>query len=136
MSRFRCTSAAVAVAGALLAGATLAAAPADAAVSQYARLAITASVEHPGYYNVYIYGQSAKLNAGWGYRMYGDDEWFDDWITGGGGYLRTGLDGYFSTQLLLPGSMLDEDWGRDEVFVRVDVSGGSTLTTNNVNGYF
>jgi hypothetical protein len=126
--------AALGTAGAFMAGATLSAAPAQAAVTQYARLVILPA--GGGYYDLFISGQSAKANAAYGIRLYGDDEWFDDYLANRVGYLQTGPDGYFGTQWRVPGSLLNEDWGRDEIYVKVGVSGGSTLTSNNVNGYF
>jgi hypothetical protein len=125
-------SAALAVVGGI-AGAV----PASAAAPQSARLFITPSDDHPGYYNVVVSGHFSTTRADTtiGMRLKGDDPWFNDdlgvWRTGHARY------GDFSLHALVWGGVLNEDWeGRDEIFAWVDSSTGWSTNTPNVNGYY
>ena len=90
-----------------------------------------------GYYNVVVDGHSSAANATVGVRVKGDDEWFDDSLFSfGGGYSHTDPWGNFNVATTVPGSKLNEDWGQDEVYAIVDVSGGGSIHTNTIKRYF
>ena len=112
------------------------AAPASAAMPQYAKLWITPSQEHPGYYNVVVSGHfhTTATQTTVGVRLKGDDPWFNDDL----GVSRTGQawHGNFSLEMLVWHGALNEDLdGHDEIFARVSAPGWSTNTPN-VNGYY
>jgi hypothetical protein len=128
----------VAMSAALAASAVIAtAAPASAALPQYARLSITPSWEHPGYYNVVVSGHfnTTAAQTTVGMRLKGDDPWFNDDL----GVSRTGQAYYgdFSLFALVWHGTLNEDWeGQDEIFASVSSSTGWSTSTPNVNGYY
>jgi hypothetical protein len=127
----------LAIGAALAAPAAVAATPATAATPQYAKLSITRSFEHPGYYDVVVSGHfnTTAVQTTVGMRLKGDDPWFNDDL----GVSRTGQAWYgdFSLHALVHGSTLNEDWeGRDEVFAYVSSSTGWSADTPNVNGYY
>src|SRR4051794_24330162 len=136
--RLRRTLSILAVSGALAgSGLLAAAAPASAAAPQYAKLYITPSFDHPGYYNVVVSGHfnTNVTQSTVGMRLKGDDEWFDDDL----GVSRTGQAWYgdFSLAVLVWHGTLNEDWeGQDEIYASVSSSTGWSTDTNNVNGYF
>ena len=114
-----------------------AAAPASAALPQYARLSITPSWEHPGYYNVVVSGHfnTTAAQTTVGMRLKGDDPWFNDDL----GVSRSGQAWYgdFTLSALVWHSTLNEDWeGQDEIFAAVSSSTGWKANTPNVNGYY
>lgn len=118
-------------------GAVATSVPASAATPQYARLSITPSQEHPGYYNVVVSGHftTTKTQTTVGMRLKGDDVWFDDDL----GVSRTGQAWYgdFSLYALVWHGTLNEDpEGRDEVYAYVSSSTGWSADTPNVNGYY
>ena len=129
----RTTLTSVALGAAVFAGSTLLAAPAQAAAPRPTLRIVNAG---GGWYDLYIFGQSGKPNASYGVRVFGEDTFFDDFIASRVGYLRTDYDGYFSMTMRLTGDKLDEDWGRDEIFAKVDISGVGSLRTNTVTGYY
>lgn len=131
--KLRSTLTSLAVGATLFAGSTVLAAPAQAAAPRPTLRIIAAG---GGWYDVYVFGQSGKPYATYGVRVYGEDTFFDDFIASRVAYLQTGPDGYFSTQMRLSGDKLDEDWGRDEIFAKVDIAGVGTLRTNTVTGYY
>ena len=123
--KLRRTAAVLGVAGALL-GSALAAAPtAGASHANSAQLYISDAGN--GYYLVVVDGHSTSANAPVGIRVYGDDEWFDDWLFNVVGYARTGPDGSFNVSRRVHGSVLNEDWGQDEIYAIAD-AGGSIRT--------
>ena len=90
-----------------------------------------------GYYNVVVDGRSSAANATVGVRVKGDDEWFDDSLFSfGGGYSHTDPWGNFNVATTAPSSKLNEDWGQDEIYAIVEVSGGGSVRTNTITGYF
>jgi hypothetical protein len=90
-----------------------------------------------GYYNVVVDGHSSAANATVGARVKGDDEWFDDSLFSfGGGYSHTDPWGNFNVATMVHGSKLNEDWGQDEIYAIVEVSGGGSVRTNTIRGYF
>jgi hypothetical protein len=110
---------------------------ASAAAPQYARLSITPSQEHSGYYDVVVSGHfnTSSASSTVGMRLKGDDPWFNDDL----GVSRTGQAWYgdFSLYALVWHGTLNEDWeGRDEIFASVSSSTGWSASTPNVNGYF
>jgi len=110
---------------------------ASAATTQYAKLSITPSPEHPGYYDVVVSGHfnTTAASSTVGMRLKGDDPWFNDDL----GVSRTGQAWYgdFSLYALVWHGTLNEDWeGRDEIFATVSSSTGWSASTPNVNGYF
>lgn len=126
-----------AAAAAALVVPVLVAAPASAAAPQYAHISIQPSFDHPGYYDVYVYGHynTSALTSTVGMRLKGDDPVFNDDL----GVSRTGqaVYGDFSLHALVWGGTLNEDWeGRDEVFATVSSSTGFRTSTENWNQYF
>ena len=118
-------------------GVVATAGPASATTTPYARLSITPSFEHPGYYNVVVSGHfhTTAAQTTVGMRLKGDDPWFNDDL----GVYRTGQAWYgdFSLYALVWHGTLNEDpEGRDEVFAYVSSSTGWSTNTPNVNGYF
>lgn len=129
--------AALTAVGAALAPVAIATAPPAAAASSYARVSISASVDYPGYYNVYVYGHvhtdAYSLNVGM--RLKGDDPIFNDDLSVSA--TGTAYYGDFSMYRLVWKSYLNEDWeGRDEIFAEVSASNGWRYSTPNVYGYF
>lgn len=134
--RKKLTAAAI---SAVLAGGAAVAVPstASAAAPQYAKLSITPSYEHPGYYDVVVSGHfnTSATQATVGMRLKGDDPWFNDDL----GVSVTGQAWYgdFSLYALVWHGTLNEDWeGRDEIFASVSSSTGWSTSTANVNGWF
>ena len=118
-------------------GAVATAAPASAALPQYAQLTISPSQEHPGYYNVVVSGHfnTTAASTTVGMRLKGDDPWFNDDL----GVSRTGQAWYgdFSLHALVHKSALNEDpEGRDEIFAVVSSTTGWSASTPNVYGYY
>jgi FlaG/FlaF family flagellin (archaellin) len=114
----------------------VAASPASAA-SNTATLAITASSEHPGYYDVYVSGHftTTTPSSQVGFRLIGDDPVFNDDL--GVSVTATAWYGDYSMHALVWHGTLNEDWeGRDEIFARVSSSTGFRADTNNVNRSF
>lgn len=72
----------------------------------------------------------------------GSDKWFDDrlftfpsWPHNRlDGYTDQGLASYTLTSPSVPGSRLNEDWGDDEIFAAVKVTGFSEVKTNKITG--
>jgi len=125
-------SAALAVPG-VLAGAG----HASAATPQYARLYISPSAEHPGYYDVVVSGHFSTTQAQTtvGMRLKGDDPWFDDDLGVSG--IGQAWYGDFSLYALVWHGTLNEDpEGQDEVYAHVSSSTGWSANTPNVNGHF
>jgi hypothetical protein len=127
--------------GALDAAAAPAATPTIVGEHQIAAAGTTAtlyiSYAGYGYYNVVVDGHSSAANATVGVRVKGDDEWFDDSLFSfGGGYSHTDPWGNFNVATMVPGGKLNEDWGQDEIYAIVEVSGGGSVRTNTITGYF
>ena len=103
-------------------------------------LFISPAENQPNHYLVVVNGEGFLGSVGKkvGARIRGDDEWFDDKLFSIGGVLdRVGVDGAFSLSQTVPGSQLNEDWGRDEIYALVDVDGLSrTFKSNKVTGHF
>jgi hypothetical protein len=107
------------------------------AATSYARLYITASWEHPGYYHVVVSGHihNAPDGTAVGMRLKGDDPWFNDDL--GVSRSTRAYSGEFAMEALVWHGTLNEDWeGRDEVFASVSASNGWSASTANVNGYY
>ena len=136
-----------ALAGLMLAGGlatTLGAAPATAAAGSV-HLSIEATGQG-GYraYFVSITGFAPVAVAGQGVcvNLYGDDT-FDHHLFGGFGVacgetLSNPAPGRISISFYLDGNTLNEDWGGDEVFAKVDIGPPSSvrLTSNVVHGNY
>jgi hypothetical protein len=120
------------------AGAALAAVAASpASAANTAKLTIQPSFEHPGYYDVYVFGHfnTTAFQSSVGARLKGDDPVFNDDL----GVSMVGTAGYgdYSLHALVWHGTLNEDWeGQDEIFAHVSSSTGFSADTNNVNGYF
>ena len=138
MKKIRTALTSLALGTALVLPAAAVTAPqADAAPTQYAKLFITPSPYHPGYYDVVVSGHfnTTSPSTTVGMRLKGDDPWFNDDL----GVSRGGQAWYgdFSLYALVWHGTLDEDWeGRDEIFASVSSSTGWSASTPNVNGYF
>lgn len=126
-----------------MAGTAALAAPAAAANSQYAHIAITPS--SPGFFTVRVYGRiniPAHQSATVTMRLKGDDPVGDDdlGITGSGPAVQTVDDppgtGSFSISVQASRSALDEDWGQDEIYAWVGASTGWEGLTENRYGDF
>ena len=142
-----------AIAIGLIVGATT---PANAAVYGFgqASMTITKNNLRPGYHTIGILGYvttsqaeaQGLINAGYWikYSLWGEDTFDDDhirnfealsiWATPEGLRFASGIGD-------VPSSLLDEDWGRDELYLKVWLEGpdGSILRaaeTNRVYGYF
>lgn len=96
-----------------------------------------------GEYLVVVNGEDffESANKKVGARIRGDDVWFDDHLFGIGGIggvpERVGRNGRFTLTEIVPGSLLNEDWGRDEIYALVDVDGLSgTFKSNKIKDYF
>jgi hypothetical protein len=81
-------------------------------------------------------------NATVSVRVRGSDQWFDETLfyfpawphDRLSGYIDLGLASYTINSGSVPGSRLNEDWGDDEVYAQVKVTGFGTVTTNKVTG--
>jgi hypothetical protein len=152
-SKFRTTVAAVAVAaGVMTVG--LPAAPADAAVgSMKPNLRITPVQGQPGYKWVEVWGyvpmsqtEAADLiRSGHNViiRLWGDDPASDDLLMGPyNPSVWANYDGLrFAIASKVPNSLLNEDWGEDDIYAGVRLIQPNTLTlrsaeTNRVYGSF
>jgi hypothetical protein len=137
----RAKLAAAGAATAVLAGSIAAAAPAGAATPEYARLTITPAGY--GYYTVTVAGHAnitgtpPQFNLA--VNLYGEDEWFDDFLTSQSLH-RTDPAGNFGVQFNVFHTVLNEDWGQDEVYAVASVrdKNGSDhrIRTNTVEGYY
>jgi len=107
---------------------------ATASAAPQARLYITPSVEHPGYYNVVVSGQASTGARTVGMRLKGSDEWFDDDL--GVSVTGTVVGGQFALYALVWHGTLDEDWGEDEIYASVSDSADWHTNTNEVDGHF
>src|SRR3981189_886231 len=104
-------------------------------------LCISRAEEQPGHYLVVVNGEGFNGSAGKSVaaRIRGDDPWFDDnlFSMGLGGFHHVLFDGTFSLSQIVPGSELNEDWGRDEIYALADVQGLSgSVKSNVVTGNF
>jgi hypothetical protein len=152
-SRTRSTIAVMAAAAAVaLVG--LHAAPADAAVgSMTTGLRVTPVVGQPGYHWVHVYGNVKMsqaeaqhlMNEGHNVvvRLWGDDQFSDDLLMGPYSAVRgANHDGlWFSIANKVPNTLLNEDWGQDEIYAGVRLVQPNTQTlrsaeTNRVVGSF
>jgi hypothetical protein len=112
-------------------------APHASAATQEARLYITPSQEHVGYYDVVVTGHfnTTQAQSDVGMRLKGDDPWFDDDL--GVSLSGRAWSGDFSLYALVWHGTLNEDWdGRDEIYASVRSSTGWSTNTPNVNGYY
>jgi hypothetical protein len=112
-------------------------APASAATPESARLYISPSQEHPGYYNVVVSGHfnTTAPSTTVGMRLKGADFWFDDDL----GVSVTGQAWYgdFSLYALVWHGTLNEDpEGGDEIYASVRSSTGWSRNTPEVSGHF
>ena len=93
-----------------------------------------------GQYLVVVNGEGFynAVNKEVGARIRGEDTFFDDSLFGIGSVpiIRVAQNGSFVLSRVVPGSALDEDWGRDEIYALVDVPGYGSKKTNVVTGYF
>jgi hypothetical protein len=72
----------------------------------------------------------------------GSDKWFDDRLFTYPSWPHNRLDGYTDlgsasyslTSPSVPGSRLNEDWGDDEIFAAVKVTGFNEVRTNKITG--
>ena len=106
-----------------------------------ARLAISRAENRPGHYLVVVNGEGFHrfVGATVAARIRGDDTFFDDSLfsIGVGGLDRVGVDGSFTLARTVSGGMLNEDWGRDEIYALVDVRGrNGAVKSNKVTGHF
>jgi hypothetical protein len=100
---------------------------------------LTISRTDNGQYLVVVNGEGFinAENAEVGVRIRGDDPLFDDSLFPISlGFPGRILDGGFSMQEIVPGSSLNEDWGRDEVYALAEVQGVGEFRSNTVRGYF
>jgi hypothetical protein len=129
-------------------------APAHGAVgSMTANLRVTPADGQPGYKWVHVYGNvkmsqteaQALINDGHNVvvRLWGDDEFSDDLLMGPYAAVRgANYDGlWYSIAHKVPNSLLNEDWGQDEIYAGVHLTypTGQTLRsaeTNRVYGSF
>jgi hypothetical protein len=82
-------------------------------------------------------------NATVAVRVRGSDEWFDDRLFTYPSWPHNRLDGYIDqgasysiTSGSVPGSSLNEDWGDDEIYALVKVTGFGEVRTNTVTGNY
>ena len=96
-------------------------------------LFISRSENWNGYYLVVVNGEgfTDSVNETVAARIRGDDSWFDDRLfsIGAGGFERVFFDGTFSLARTVHQSILNEDWGKDEIYALADV-GGRTYKSN------
>lgn len=127
--------AAVALAAAIVATAILVTPSTASADPTSAKLYITRLVDNPSRCSVVVDGHfhTNTVQQGVGFRLKGDDPWFDDDL----GISATGQTFYgdYNLSTTVYCSALNEDWGRDELYASVSTSSQST-ETQNVNGYF
>ena len=101
------------------------------------KLFITPDEYHRGYYQVVISGENFEhfQNAKVGYSIKGDDEWFDDRLNA---YFigNNVLFGKFTGSARVHSSILNEDWGRDEIYAEVSVQGAGVFRSNTIRGYY
>jgi hypothetical protein len=121
---------------AMLATAILVTPSAASADPTSAKLYVTRLVDNPSRCSVVVDGHfhTNTPSQGVGFRLKGDDPWFDDDL----GISATGQTFYGDYNLFTTVycSALNEDWeGRDELYAKVSTSSQST-NTQNVNGYF
>jgi hypothetical protein len=73
-------------------------------------------------------------------RLWGDDEWYDDFL--GGPFVQSyTFGGFYSVDFCMNKSTLNEDWGQDEIYAGVRVFDGSgrqreTVESNRIRDYF
>ena len=152
-SRIRTAIAVAAAAGAVMT-VGLQAAPADAAIgSMTANLKVTPVDGQPGYKWVHVHGNVKMsqteaqnlINEGHNVvvRLWGEDTFSDDLLMGPYTAVRGAYyDGlWYSIAHKVPNSLLNEDWGQDEIYagVRLNYPNGLTLRsaeTNRVVGSF
>jgi hypothetical protein len=74
-------------------------------------------------------------------RLWGDDEWSDDFL--GGPFVQSYPwgGGYYFVEFCMNKSTLNEDWGQDEIYAGVRVFDGSgrqreTVESNRIRDYF
>lgn len=93
-----------------------------------------------GQYLVVVNGEGFfnAVNKAVGARIRGEDTFFDDSLFGIGSapIIRVLENGSFVMSKVVPGSELNEDWGRDEIYALVDVPGYGSKKSNVVTGYF
>src|SRR5262245_50541132 len=93
-----------------------------------------------GQYLVVVNGEGFfnAVNKAVGARVRGEDTFFDVSLFGIGSVpiIRVQQNGSFVLSRVVPGSALNEDWGRDEIYALVDVPGYGSRRTNTVTGYF
>ena len=93
-----------------------------------------------GQYLVVVNGEGFfnAVNKEVGARIRGEDTFFDDSLFGIGSVpiIRVLQNGSFVMSRVVPGSALDEDWGRDEIYALVNVPGYGSKKSNVVTGYF
>lgn len=125
------------------------AAPAEAAVGPMSAK-LTINRAGPGYYGIKVTGvvkaspaearNMAAKNYRFVWRMWGDDTFSDDLLFGPDpaslNVTSQGLE--FEGQRVVKASVLNEDWGRDEVYagVRLLTTYGSTMISRETNQYW
>ncbi|MGH3713012.1 MAG: hypothetical protein ACRDT4_06050 [Micromonosporaceae bacterium] len=123
------------VAAVMASGIVAAAGPAYAA--SYAKLTITPVADEPGNYLVCVSGHydtnTRQTTVGW--RLYGDDVYFDDYL----GVIGSG-EAYYgdfgSCNVVWKRALNEDPEGRDEIYARVGSSTGWSAETPNVYGYY
>src|SRR5438045_1564501 len=103
-------------------------------------LYISRAENQPGHYLVVVDGEGFynAVGAQVAARIRGDDPLFDNSLfsIGTGGFNHVAPGGIFNLSTTVPGSKLNEDWGRDEIYAFADVAGHGTFRSNTVTGYF
>ena len=104
-------------------------------------LSISRAENRPGQYLVVVSGEDFHASSGRkvAARIRGDDDLLDDKLfsIGTGAARRISQDGTFSLSQIVSGRVLNEDWGRDEIYALVDVEGVSRdFKSNKVTGSF
>lgn len=100
---------------------------------------LTISRTDNGQYLVVVNGEGFinAEGAQVGVRIRGDDPVFDDSLFPIGlGFPGRILGGGFSMSTTVPGSSLNEDWGRDEIYAIAEVQGVGEFRSNTVKGNF
>lgn len=108
---------------------------------QKVELFINPNEYHSGYFDVVVNGSGFydHTNRAVGARLLGEDQWFDDYLTGIGipGLTRINQQGDFGLYNLVHKGVLNEDWeGRDEIYAVVGVDGYKDFKTNTVKRNF